>query len=646
MGAIALPVMGCPFDDPKSPKWNPLGRVAYTTSSFSESRGDRYHAGVDYSTNMEEGWPVQAPEDGHVMELRQTPFAYGRNLVFKGNSGHIWVFAHLSGFIPWLDTAFEAQKIHGKTNDLTWKPTGNAGKLIKEYDTIAYSGSTGIGNPHLHMEMRDASNQVVENPCERAVACTDTLPPMLMGAAVWDAAPGNAQVSITSADELAKGCLEVDPAYKDPRVAFKIVDYSRTPLENPMNVEDISLRFGSNQVFHKEYEKQTFGKMARIREELLWSERADTAGDWHIMARGIEPNSNIEAADVKKISDILRAGTQATAHKRKTQVLKLELMDFVYNPSRFHLTPSPSCKSASDSFVPKLTKLQDSVLFTFLARPWINLSQCKQGAHLQLLDSVGATINDSICQQFSNTAQPLAMLTTKWPAARTLVLNLPNKTVRTIHILPLPPKANHPITWSTAGVKMTLVPFPTPFANVLAWEHRDSIKDSIPGKHAGFEIHPKGLHILGDVHTCITPQLKQDKAARLYYLGETTRRWFYFSKQSKEADSTLCTQADEIRDLGIFVDTTAPQLGTPRDTTTFLAGKRMPALRIPVLEQWAGIPDGNAIQAFVGDTWIPIEFDSDPSEIVIDKRYLKAGKPLRIDIHDEAGNKSSRTYSF
>ena len=41
----------------------PFGKLGYLTSSFGESRGTRYHAGVDYSTEMQEGFPSIATED-------------------------------------------------------------------------------------------------------------------------------------------------------------------------------------------------------------------------------------------------------------------------------------------------------------------------------------------------------------------------------------------------------------------------------------------------------------------------------------------------------------------------------------------------------------------------------------------------------
>ena len=82
----------------------PLGRTAYTTSSFGENRGTRYHAGVDYSTEMQEGWPVIAPKDGAVEFLGVSPFGYGKHLRFRTVEGELWLYAHLSGFAAPLDS--------------------------------------------------------------------------------------------------------------------------------------------------------------------------------------------------------------------------------------------------------------------------------------------------------------------------------------------------------------------------------------------------------------------------------------------------------------------------------------------------------------------------------------------------------------
>jgi len=613
--------------------YQPLGHTAYTTSTFSENRGTRYHAGVDWSTEMKEGWPVFAPEDGRVIELRQSPFSYGRNVMFRANSGNIWLFAHLSGFASRLDSAFELQKIKRQLNDLNWKPDSESNPVFKQNEVLAYSGSTGIGNPHLHVELRDSTGNVVRSPCTNGVVCSDTIAPYIFGAAVWDADPRHPVVSLTSAQSLANGCIEVDPAIRKPRLALKLVDYSRVPLENPMSVYSVQVAQKGKMLFNKTYATQTYGHMARIREELLWSEESDTTGDWHSIGLGSEPNENIRSWDSLGLGKALKSSKNPIA---------LRIEDFTSHVTELALTPQAKCKTA-DTARWVHTKFQDTLLYTFLARPWINLSVCDQSFQLHVLDSTGHVLSSSVCKTLPHREQPLAQITANWPKARTLEVwpNDSKQATRTVHLHPL---GKEPLHWIDAGVSLKLKAAPTPYGNLVAWEKVDSLPDSLPGTIPAWIFHPKGLHIDGKLEVCIRNPVPQvNMAPKLYWLGETSRRWFLFSKQSLDSN-TSCAEPDELRDLAFYRDTVAPVLGDPRDTLAMIRGNAMPVVRISVTEAWSGIPDGNAIIATVGGKWIPCEFDSEPSEIVIDKNFLTPGKPLRIEIHDEAGNKTSRIF--
>jgi hypothetical protein len=628
--------------------WAPLGRPAYTTSSFGENRGTRYHAGVDWSTEMQEGWPVLAPENGQVYLLRQTPSLYGRNLLFRGKSGHIWVFAHLSGFAPRLDLAFEAQKLANRKNDFEWNLPGGAVGSFKEGDTLAFSGSTGIGNPHLHVEFRDSTGTVVLNPCLHGVACSDTLPPTLIGAAVWDASNPDGLVRLTSATQIAQGCLQVDPSFRNPRMALKIADYSREPRENPMSVFRILVRQNADSLFEKEYHRQTFGKMVRIREELLWSEETDTAGDWHHIGRGSEENDAIEIWNAPELAKALSA-------KKNPRPLQVEIVDQAQNQSSFALTPQALCPVADSLTPPPLRKLQDSLLFTFLARPWMDLSLCSS-QKFRLLDLAGKGINANPCASMPHTPTPLRTILSKWPKTRQIeVAGVAGSQPRVIHVMALPSKIAKPISWKENGVSLFFDPAEPMFANALAWEKVNDISDSVPGVTPGWVFHPKGLHLKGNLEVCVNlpdslpPQFRtpvtslRDSSARniprLFWLGETARVWFIFSKQTINASpGRVCANLDELRDLTFSVDTLAPEIGEPRDTLTMVRGKPEAVIRIPVTEWWAGIPDGNAIKVTQGNKWIPAEFDSEPSEIVILKAAMTPNSPIRIEVRDEMGN--------
>ena len=129
--------------------YSPFSQTAYLTSSFGENRGTRYHMGIDYSTNMEEGWPVFAPEDGRVKEIKVSPYGYGKVMYYQGKSGKTWVFAHQASFGK-LDEIISQKQYASQRNDVSVQP----GTTYKKGDTLTFAGSTGISNPHLHLEIR------------------------------------------------------------------------------------------------------------------------------------------------------------------------------------------------------------------------------------------------------------------------------------------------------------------------------------------------------------------------------------------------------------------------------------------------------------------------------------------------------------
>jgi hypothetical protein len=246
-----------------APPYQPLGRTAYLTSSFGEDRGTRYHAGIDFSTDMEEGWPVIAPSNGTVEFAARGAFGYGRYIKFKANDGHIWVFAHLAEFNRKIDTLIRKEMLKRE------KPNVQLSLKIsfKKGDTLAYSGSTGIGNPHLHTERRTPDGKIALNPCKK-MKCTDTIAPYILDAAPFDSG-----------------------------FAVKIVDYSREPLENPMSVYSLDIYQNKKKIFGKKYDSLSFAPkdMAKIKDDLLKVEDADTVSDWHFINAKVKPNSEILA---------------------------------------------------------------------------------------------------------------------------------------------------------------------------------------------------------------------------------------------------------------------------------------------------------------------------------------------------------------
>lgn len=585
-------------------KYQPFGKEAYLTSSFGENRGTRYHAGLDYSTNMEEGWPIFAPEDGKVKELRVSPFGYGKVMFYQGNSGKTWVFAHQSSFGD-LDEAIAKQQYATKKNDVTVKP----GKAFKKGDTLTYAGSSGIGNPHLHLEVRLDNDRVV-NPRIFDTDASDTIAPQVLGAALWQ---GN-ELSLTSAEAIDKGCI-VSPIKNEFNVnlAVKIVDYSRTPKDNPMSVRRISMWRYDDKIFEEKLDTLRFSKMLQIRDQLLWAEEADTAGDWHFINTKIAPISNYT----------------------------LEVEDFAGNVTTKKFTFRSKC-TGNKSF--PLTKVQTSPVFTFLSRPMLDLFRCESGMKFSVLKGE-RVLAENLCSAYrqENRVTPLGKILERYPEMTGIRYTADaastgdGKAIDEVISVFGASSNQSNINWSTSigGINITQKITGSPITNdttkrVLAVTrtHTDSLDF--------FEFHPKGMH-LKNWNVCIE---NKENPAPLYWLGETSRNWFIFSKQTK--GKNRCASTNELRDIANIDNPDAPTLGFPYWDNTMVGGVRQPALKIPLMFKYDGIEDGNAITVLAGKKWIAAEYDSEPREIIIEGEKLPdAGETITLQIKDEAGHKVS-----
>ena len=590
-------------------KYDPFQRDAYLTSSFGENRGTRYHAGIDYSTQMEEGWPIFAPENGYVKEVQNSPFGYGKVMFFEGNSGKTWVFAHQSSFTPAVENALKQKQYATKSNDVTVKPNIR----FRKGDTLTYSGSTGIGNPHLHLEVRLNKDEIV-SPCQLGVKCLDTIAPQIFGVAVWQ---GN-NLSLTTDQALRNGCVETPVKNEfNLSMAIKIADYSREPKENPMAIRRLELWRYDEKVYSKVMDKLSYKKMLDIRNELLWAEEADTAGDWHYINAKIGPISTY----------------------------RLEIEDFSGHIIKREFSFHPSCKNNGTI---KLVQNQTSPVYTFLSKSMLDLYRCESGYSFAALDKNEQVINSDLCKIFDH--------------------NKPTTIGKIIEVFPETKFIRYSASAAATGTgrsvnELIAVYSFTGFQNSINW-HTQIGDVNISQKISGipvvsdtsrrvlavtrnqtdsvdyFEFHPKGMQFYGKWEVCID---NPNNPAPLYWLGETTRRWFYFDKQT--GSQKRCATTNELRDVASINDNDGITLGFPYWSEVFFAGERKLALRIPLFSKYAGIPNGNAITVKAGSKWIAADYDSEPREIVILGDNLpETGEAITVQVTDDLKRKTTKEF--
>jgi hypothetical protein len=165
----------------------PTDAGQYISSSFAEYRPGHFHAGIDVKTWGQEGYKVFAIQDGYISKIRVSPFGYGKALYLTLNTGEIIIYGHLQKFNDQIEQYVKneqkRQVEYTINNDLN--PSVFP---VKKGDLIAYTGSTGIGLPHLHFEVRDPKNNPV-NPFLLGYKIEDSIPPQITAISVSPLTP-------------------------------------------------------------------------------------------------------------------------------------------------------------------------------------------------------------------------------------------------------------------------------------------------------------------------------------------------------------------------------------------------------------------------------------------------------------------------
>jgi hypothetical protein len=154
----------------------PLDPPLVLTGNFGESRSGRYHAGLDFSTGGTVGREVFAPLSGWIERVRASGGGFGRSLYLHADDGRLIVFAHLDAFDEPLASLIDsAQNASGDYEQDLWP--GKDRVRVAAGQRLGWSGESGAGPPHLHVEVR--RGDVALNPLRAGMSIADAHPPAL-----------------------------------------------------------------------------------------------------------------------------------------------------------------------------------------------------------------------------------------------------------------------------------------------------------------------------------------------------------------------------------------------------------------------------------------------------------------------------------
>lgn len=180
LGVLGLIPIGSPApasDDASGPRpvfGPPLEIPLSITGTFGEPRANHLHTGLDLSTGGRIGLPVLAIESGWVVRLLAGAGGYGRAVYLETERGELVVYGHLSRFAPPLETYLRGEQRRKGEFEINLYPDPGRFRFSRG-DTLAFSGASGAGPPHLHLELRRGNRP--QNPLLLGVAADDEAAP-------------------------------------------------------------------------------------------------------------------------------------------------------------------------------------------------------------------------------------------------------------------------------------------------------------------------------------------------------------------------------------------------------------------------------------------------------------------------------------
>lgn len=160
------------------------GKQNFLSGGMGDLRTNHFHAGIDIKTQQREGLPVYAAAEGYVSRIVVMTEGYGNVIFIKHPTGFTTVYGHLLNFNDLIGKYVRQRQYERQSFEIELKPQPNE-LPVKKLEMIGLSGNTGgSGGPHLHFEIRDSKDNIL-NPVNFGFAeIQDDVPPGIDGLAL------------------------------------------------------------------------------------------------------------------------------------------------------------------------------------------------------------------------------------------------------------------------------------------------------------------------------------------------------------------------------------------------------------------------------------------------------------------------------
>ena len=160
----------------------PMEPPLIVTGTFGELRSTHFHGGVDFSTQRKTGKKIFSIDEGFVSRIKVAPDGYGNALYIKLKDGNTAVYGHLKSFTEPISKRVleEQERLQNSFVDFELNPEVLP---VARGELIGWSGDSGGVPPHLHFELRDPQEKLL-NPLVHALTLPDTTQPKIKNLAL------------------------------------------------------------------------------------------------------------------------------------------------------------------------------------------------------------------------------------------------------------------------------------------------------------------------------------------------------------------------------------------------------------------------------------------------------------------------------
>ncbi len=329
------------------------GEQNYLSGTMGELRSTHFHAAIDIKTSGISGLPVFAAFDGFVNRIKISTGGYGNALYMAHPNGYYTVYAHLQEFDPEIQDWVRQQQYKKQSFEIELFPERDQFSY-KRGEIIGKSGNTGSSlGPHLHFEIRDQNQHVLDPLKFGFQEIKDNLPPVLSKIAFKTLdidARVNGQFGTFVFDPVLKG-----NTYELPetislkgKIGVAIYAYDRlNGVPNKNGIPCIDMKLDDQTVFQQNIENLSFGEMRNIMVHMdypLWQATGNKFNKLYVDDGNSLAFLNNHPPTVLNIQDTL-------PHN-----LSITLTDSYQNVRQFKMEIGPASKDVHDE---KITQYHD-----------------------------------------------------------------------------------------------------------------------------------------------------------------------------------------------------------------------------------------------------------------------------------------------